>query len=105
MALAAWQSFFLVVPAVPATFASLGSLLAGLGQGSVGWLLAVGTGQVPPGHVAGALWRVRRAVLGGESLPGEISAHWLASQTARFGTRRPDGTWANPPDLSAEGGS
>jgi hypothetical protein len=96
-AMAAWQSFFLVMPAVSASFASLGSLLADLGRGSIGWLLAAGSGRVPPRYVAGALWRANRAVLAGEPVPGEASAHSLASQTARLGTWLPDGSWTGLP--------
>jgi len=66
--LAAWQSFFLVVPVVCATFASIGSLFAGLRRGSLGWLLGRRTGQVPPQQVLGALWRADRAVLAGDPL-------------------------------------
>ena len=70
VALAAWQSFFLVVPVVSATFEGMGSLFAGLGRGSLGWLLADTTraGQVPPQQVLGALWRADRAVLAGDQL-------------------------------------
>jgi hypothetical protein len=99
-ALAAWQSFFLIVPTLSATFASLGSLLSGLGRGSIGWLLAAGTSRVPPGHVAGALWRANRAVLAGDAgelASSEASAHWFASQTSRLGAWLPDGTWTALP--------
>lgn len=117
-ALAAWQSFFLVVPTVSTTFDSLGPLLAGLGRGSVGWLLADGAGRVPPQHLAGALWRANRAVLAGdavparpagllpwggeralakafgvreESAPGRTCAQRVADQLARYGTWLPSG--------------
>ncbi len=66
--LAAWQSFFLVVPVVSATFSSIGSLFAGLRRGSLGWLLAGRAGQVPPQEVLGALWRAERAVFAGDPL-------------------------------------
>jgi hypothetical protein len=100
VALAAWQSFFLVVPVVSVSFHSIGSLLAGLGRGSVGWLLAAGAGDVPPRHVAGALWRANRAVLAGTSTSAgeeEESALSLAAQATRFGTWLPDSTWTGLP--------
>lgn len=93
-ALAAWQSFFLVVPAMSVTFESIGSLLPSLGGGSLGWLLADGAGQVPPQHVAGALWRANHAVLAGADdarAPGRVSAQRVADRTARYGTWLPDG--------------
>ncbi len=80
--LAAWQSFFLVVPVVCASFGSLGSLFAGLGRGSLGWLLAGRTGQVPPQQVLGALWRAERAVLAGDPLQAgaESPVPWCGQQ-------------------------
>jgi hypothetical protein len=113
--LAVWQSLFLVVPVVSTTFASVGSLLSGLGRDRIGWLLASGTEGVPARHVAGALWRTRHAVLAGsledvslgdasldeasldEDSPGDASALHLAVRTARFGTSLPDGTWTGLP--------
>ena len=81
-ALAAWQSFFLVVPVVSATFASVGSLFESVGQGSLGWLLAERTGQVPPQHVLGALWRADRAVLAGDPLQAQAESPlpWCGQQ-------------------------
>lgn len=100
VALAAWRSFFLTVPVVSTTFSSLGAVLEGLGRGSVGWLLAAGTGGVPPRHVAGALWRAKRAVLAGTVPPAPAAdpdALSLAANATRFGTCRPDGTWTGLP--------
>jgi hypothetical protein len=99
VALAAWQSFFLVVPVVSTTFAALGSLLSGLGRGSVGWLLAAGTDQVPPRQVAGALWRAEHAVLTGDhanSVSADTSLG-LAARGSRLGTRLPGDAWTGLP--------
>ena len=111
--LAAWQSFFLVVPVVSTTFTSVGSLLADLGHSSLGWLLADDADGVPSRHVAGALWRTRHAVFGGcpaeshgldavDGLswiggPAGASAWDFASRTARLGTLLPDGSWTGVP--------
>jgi hypothetical protein len=111
--LAAWQSFFLVVPVVSTTFTSVGSLLAGLGHASLGWLLADGADGVPSRRVAGALWRTRHAVFGGSptaahGLDAVDGLSWIggaagasawdfASRSARFGTSLPDGSWAGLP--------
>ena len=116
VALAAWQSFFLVVPVVRVAFEDVGSLFAGLGRGSVGWLLAAAAGRLAPQQVLGGLWRASQAVLAGDAeraepavvlpwagqqalatargaaeewAPGLTSAQLLADRTARYGTWLP----------------
>jgi hypothetical protein len=119
VALAAWQSFFLVVPVVRVAFEDVGSLFAGLGGGSLGWLLAAAAGRLAPQQVLGGLWRANQVVLAGDPLreeptvmlpwdgqralamargaaedwgPGLTSAQLLADRTARYGTWLPAGT-------------
>ncbi|PPK93740.1 AAA domain-containing protein [Kineococcus xinjiangensis] len=65
-ALAAWRSFFLVIPLVSTTFASLARLLAGVPAGSLGWLVVDEAGQAPPAHAVGGFSRFRRAVVVGD---------------------------------------
>jgi hypothetical protein len=116
VALAAWQSFFLVVPVVRTAVENAGSLFAGLGRGSVGWLLAASAGRVAPQQMLGGLWRASHAVLAGdqrreepavilpwagrqalakalgaagEQAPGPASAQRLADRTAGYGTWLP----------------
>ena len=64
---AAWQSLFLVVPVVHLPFGAIEPLLSGLGDASLGWLLADHAEQLSGGRAQRILGRVERAVFAGDT--------------------------------------
>jgi len=87
--LAAWRSFFLVVPVVRVPFDQAGALFDGLGPGALGWLLAGAADQLPAGDVPGVTRPFDRAVLAGDT---------TAAENSRYGTWLPAGPPDGPPD-------
>jgi hypothetical protein len=83
--LAAWRSFFLVVPVVRVPAEAAGSLFDGLRPGALGWLLAAG--QPATDDWPGPARCFDRAVFAGDRVQAEDS---------RYGTWLP----AGPPDTA-----
>jgi hypothetical protein len=122
--LAAWRSFFLVVPVLQLPFEAAGTVLDDLGAEALGWLLAAGTDQIAADDVPLLLHAFRRAVFAGDTvLAGEVgdtalegavpkqrtpgimdvpvlaqaTAQHLADGLVRYGTWLPSGS-AGPAD-------
>jgi hypothetical protein len=122
--LAAWQSFFLLVPLASTTFASVARMLRRVPVSSLGWLIVDEAGQAVPASAVGGLARFQRAVVVGDPLqlepvvtlpralvdqlmthhrapqelaPTRASVQAMADASSRRGTQR--GRWISLPLL------
>jgi hypothetical protein len=66
-----WATFFLAVPVVSSTFASISRCFHDLSEGQIGLLLVDEAGQAVPSNALGAIWRSKRALIVGDPLQVE----------------------------------
>jgi hypothetical protein len=87
-ALLVWQSFFMWIPVISSTFASIGRQFNQMPAHGIGWLLIDEAGQATPQSAVGAIWRAKNVVVVGDPLQIEpvvtIPNHLIVALAKQF---------------------
>lgn len=98
-----WATFFLAVPVVSTTFASVHRMFSRLKPQSLGWLLVDEAGQAVPQAVVGAMMRTKRTIMVGDPLQIEPVVTLPNSLTEKICSRFDiDPLRFNAPEASAQ---